>query len=172
MSLRHFVVQEEKREKGPERHRQVGVRDLTARWGYQARSNLVPGESCQGWSARKSFNVQILVASHSTHALHSRKSAAMDSKYQLLFQNSQDLQAIDLAVVVDLVPITQFLKMPYKTYTWYLTFIDVMLWKVPSLLVLADDPVARQAAEAILKVIDEEGAPCSDVVLYVPLKTC
>ena len=96
----------------------------------------------------------------------------MDSKYQLLFQNSQDLQAIDLAVVVDLVPITQFLKVPHTTHTWYLTFIDIMLWKVPSLLDLADDPVARQAAEAILKVIDEEGASSSDVVLYVPLKTC
>ena len=44
MSLRHFVVQEENREKGPEGHGQGGVRDLTARWGYQARSNLVPGE--------------------------------------------------------------------------------------------------------------------------------
>lgn len=76
------------------------------------------------------------------------------------FKNSQDLQAIDLAI--DLVPITQYLKVPCKTYTWYLTFIDVLLWKVPSLLDLADDPVARQAAEAILKVIDEEGAPCSE----------
>ena len=61
MSLRHFVVQEENREKGPEEHGPGGVRDLTARWGYQARSNLVPGESCQCWSAGKSFNVQILL---------------------------------------------------------------------------------------------------------------
>ena len=81
MSLRHFVVQEEKWEKGPEGHGQGGVRDLTARWGYQARSNLVPGEYMSMLVSSEIFQCSNivwawngkLVASHSTHALHSRK---------------------------------------------------------------------------------------------------